>query len=108
MVSFEKMLPSKNRLKLPFGKKLNSSVTKRANNDFTIVLHKNQEVFKAAVVVSKKTAKKAVDRNRIRRITTEAIKELGLKNCELTVIVKNNISEQKTEKVKEALKDLLK
>lgn len=62
---------------------------------------------KSVVVVSKAVAKKAVERNRIRRITKEALRELGYQDG-LVIIVKNNIASLKMPEVKKKLENVLK
>lgn len=62
----------------------------------------------ANIVVPKSVSKKAVDRNRIRRIIKEAQRAIGEKATGYTVIVRDNIAELKTEKVKEMLLKLIK
>lgn len=51
------------------------------------------------IVVSKNVAKRAVDRNRIKRITKEALRKVGTLEKNVIVIVKNNIADKKTEDV---------
>ena len=64
--------------------------------------------LKPMVVVSKAVSKKAVERNRIRRIVKEAIRKLDLQEKKLKIIVKNNIASLKSYEVAEELKKLLK
>lgn len=54
------------------------------------------------IVVSKKVAKRAVDRNRIKRIIKEALR--GKTNEGLKIIVRNNIANLKTQEVVQGLK----
>lgn len=69
------------------------------------VLYQKSKDGKPKVVVSKKVAKRAVDRNRIRRITKEALR--GKTNEGLKIIVRNNIANLKTREVEERLKKIL-
>jgi len=101
------MLPSKNRLKLKRGH-TRKFTAKVESTDFVIKIGGNRDYFRAAVVVSKDTAKKAVDRNRIRRLLTTALKKLETKNLEMVVIVKKNIAGQKEAEVRKNLGSLLK
>ena len=43
-------------------------------------------------VVSKKVLKKAVERNRFKRVLKSAIRDSGLKGCDLVLIAKGNFS----------------
>lgn len=101
------MLPAKNRLKLSSRnpKKFLKSTT---GGDFVIKYQKSTGPFKATVSISKKTAKRAVDRNRIKRTTTEALRGLKLQDLQLVVIVKENIADLKVEEVKKRLELVLK
>ena len=67
------------------------------------IIIKHSGLPKAAVVVSKNVAKKAVDRNRIKRIIREAQRKVNLPVSNYTVIVKKNIADLKTDQVKELL-----
>ena len=100
------MLAKKNRLIL---KKRNpTNLTKRIESGpFVLKLKKNEGPFKAAVVVSKKIAKKAVDRNRIKRIISEALTQMIVPNLDLVIIVKENISNLKTADIKFELEKAL-
>ena len=100
------MLPKSNRLVLS-KRNPEKLANKVENGQFTIRFRKTASDFKAAVVVSKATAKKAVDRNRIRRITTEALKTLQITGLDLIVVVKENINDQKPDQVAKSLKGVL-
>lgn len=65
---------------------------------------KNQET---TIVVSKAVSKKAVDRNRIKRMIKEALRELNLDPGH-AIIVKTNIANLKTRQVKEKLEKVIK
>ena len=62
---------------------------------------------KTSLVVSKNVAKKAVDRNRIKRIIKEAQRKLNLPASNYTLIVNKNIASLKTYQVQEILSKLL-
>ena len=101
------MLPAKNRLNLALKKVPGKKYKKVQNENFAVKFARSETDFKAAVTVSKKVAKKAVDRNRIKRITLEATKDLNLKNGEFIISVKKNISALKKEEVKILIKDII-
>ncbi len=92
------MLPSKYRLQKFSHLK---TVKKIHGRDFEIVL-KEGDSFKLGVIVTKKVAKKAVDRNRIKRIIHEAIKG-NIENftSPVIIILKNNIAHFKMQQLKE-------
>ncbi len=58
-------------------------------------------------VISKKVAKKAVDRNRMRRLIKESLKEQII-NSKIVVVVKKNFADEKMESIREALLPFLK
>lgn len=62
---------------------------------------------KNTIVISKNVAKKAVERNRIKRITREAIRSIKDMPTGYTVIIKKNIASLKTPQIKEMLEKLL-
>ena len=102
------MLPSKNRLKLSHEFKNRFSGAKRASSDeFLLIARRKQAGFKLAVIISKKVAPKAVDRNRSRRIVSEALRGQSVFFGELLVIVNKNIARFKTEEVYKKLSPLL-
>lgn len=74
--------------------------------DFVISLKNNSKIFKTRIVVSKKIAKKAVERNRIKRIIRQALKNLNVQNS-LTIIVKKNLASLKSKEIQEKLSQLL-
>ena len=61
---------------------------------------------KSTIVVSKAVSQRAVDRNRIKRITKEALRKLGRQEG-LVIIVRNNIAHLKTAQVIEELQSLI-
>lgn len=78
----------------------------KKSDDIFDIRVKKADFLKVAVTVSKKTASKAVDRNRIRRVITEALKRLDIKG-EIIVTVKKNISDLKFSDVQNKLANLL-
>lgn len=102
------MLPSKNRLVLNNNnkKQLKQRIT---SYEFTLLFNKKREnVLKAAIVVSKKVAPLAVDRNKIKRIITESLKdklEIGIE----TIIKANiNVANLKKNEIAEKIEKLFK
>jgi len=63
--------------------------------------------FRAAAIISKKIAKLAVDRNRIRRIIMEAIGQIENLKGEYIIIAKNNIKGEKSQNIKVQLENLI-
>lgn len=100
------MLPTKNRFNL--ATEVRKSKNKKiVGKNVNLTLKKTEEDFKATVIVPKKAAKRAVDRNRIKRTMREAAKELNIKNGNLAVFVKNNISNLKKNEIKKTLENLI-
>ena len=104
------MLPFKNRLSLS-GFKTNSLGGKRVENEqFRLIAKREKGIFKTATVVSKKVAARAVDRNRIRRLVTEAI-HTNLDKIKfqgfLIVIAKQNIAEFKKNQIESRILKLI-
>ena len=100
------MLPSYSRLNLAHTDKSEKGFRVR-DKDFVLVYTKTPGKLKAAVIVSKKVARLAVDRNRIRRITTTALGQIGNLEGEIIVIVKNNIKKEKSTEIKAKLIKLI-
>lgn len=113
------MLPSKNRLKLNKQNSGNKDFTKTSivTDELVLVYKRLRKTvdgagrepseLKAATIVSKKTAPKAVDRNRIKRVLAEVLKEHLKLGGELKVIVKKNIAGQKVAQVQAKMTKLL-
>ena len=59
------------------------------------------------IIVSKAVAKRAVDRNRIRRITKEALRKIKNTDSRLVIIIKNNIADLKPQQVQKELETML-
>ncbi len=74
------------------------------DNDFTIVIDKSTR--RLQVVITKKVAQRAVDRNRIRRIFKEALKSHDFKKNQIRVIVRKNIAGLKSQELEQRLKIL--
>lgn len=81
-------------------------------NDFLILFKKTDKIQNPKalskvegprIVISKKVAKLAAHRNRIKRLFREALRELNFGKVQVTVIVKNNIADYKMNQVKKAL-----
>ncbi len=101
------MLAKKNRLIL--SKRNPTNLAKRIESgSFVLKFKSTQGPFKAAIVVSKKVAKKAVDRNRIKRTISEAIQKTIVPNLDLVIIVKENIKSKKSPEIKSELEIALK
>lgn len=78
----------------------------RAADENLILTFVESNQAKITIKVSKRIAKKAVDRNRIRRIIKEAIKRLKLEG-ELAIIVRRNLTNLKTQEVEQILNKLI-
>ncbi len=101
------MLPKKNRLNLSQSKNKKIQVGKRIANESLSLTFRNTGTLKAAIIVSKKVAPLAVDRNRIKRLLSEAIQKQNIVSGDLLVVVKKNISKHRQQEVKEKLERLL-
>lgn len=77
-------------------------------DDFIVKIRKDAKRTGLVVVISKKVAKLAVDRNRIKRLFREALRSLNFKDWEIRIVVKKNISEYKMHEVQKALEKWLK
>lgn len=105
------MLPARNRAPRALFTKLRargSNARKLGGSEFEIFFEKGDSLLKVGIVVSKRIAKKAVPRNRIKRIVSEALKEqLDQIGGRLLIVVKKDISMLKTDEVKRELEKLL-
>lgn len=101
------MLPTRNRLNLSFFRNDRKKTKKVFSRYFVLEFQKEPNVFKVAALVTKKVAPKAVDRNRIRRTVTEAVKNNKDLEGNLKIVVLKNTSDLKTRQVQELLKELL-
>lgn len=79
---------------------------KSSGDTFTILRKYRAKVVKPKIVISKKVAKLAVDRNRIKRLFREALKEINLEGQAITVIIKKNIAESKKDQIKKDIEKL--
>jgi ribonuclease P protein component len=95
---------------------LSSESIKFEDNFFKIIILKNleciNEITKIGIICSRKTSKSAVIRNRMRRITKEAIKNMLINNDDInnTIIIlfpKRNIIKLKTQDVMSKISSLL-
>lgn len=101
------MLPSTNRLNLPLSTKERGK--KIPGKSFTLFFKRQQGVFRASVIVSKKVAKGAVARNRIKRLVLESLRGWMTKiQGKLLVVVKENLSQLKKQEVDSLLSEQLK
>jgi len=62
---------------------------------------------KLTIVVSKKVAPLAVDRNRVKRLIKEALRQMAMDSSSLKIIVKKNIADAKMAQVKDELTTML-
>ena len=99
------MLPAKNRLKLSKNKEIWSK-QRIENDEIQLVVSPKENTFKVATVVSKKVAPRAVDRNRIKRLVAEAVRDQNLQP-QIIVIVKKNIAGLKKNQVQAKLTGML-
>ena len=101
------MLPAKNRAPRSLFAELRAkdrNVKRLESADFEILFKKDGFPAKVGIAVSKRIAKKAVLRNRIKRIVAEAIKdELDQIGGQLLIVVKSDISMLKTDDVKKKI-----
>jgi ribonuclease P protein component len=73
---------------------------------FRINLREGKQQKRPRISIGKKVAPLAVDRNRIRRIFFEALRSLGKKNAQISVMVKKNLKDLKTTDIKNELRKL--
>ena len=102
------MLPLRNRLNLSKAPKDRIfSGQKLSSDEFRVIAKFKPGVFKVATSVSKKVARLAVDRNRIKRIITESLRGQSIYEGEFLIIVNKNIAHLKKYEVKDKLFSLL-
>lgn len=101
------MLPPKNRLNLSRIPKREFKGKQVSNEEFFLI-GKKADNFKAGISISKKVAKRAVDRNRIKRLISEGLRNQRVPPRQVLVIVRKNISDLKMSDVKIKLENLLK
>lgn len=98
------MLPKKDRINLSARKRWDG---RKVGTDLFNVIYKDSTSTKCAVVVSKSIAKRAVDRNGIKRKIMEATREINQKG-EYIFIVKKNINEYKKQEILSAINNAIK
>lgn len=89
---------------LPSGK---TKGKKETSTDLILLYKNNPGAFRLTVVVTKKIAPRAVDRNRIKRLIREALRVKTQLRGELKIIVKNNMSGLKLDEVSKKLEPLI-
>lgn len=102
------MLPSVNRLLLKNNnrKKLTQRII---GSQFNLLFSKKEDKrLKAAIIVSKKVAARAIDRNRIKRMVSESLKDKLETAADIIIIVKKNIANLKNNEITEAINQLFK
>lgn len=101
------MLPFSNRLKLSAPRSAQRQETNRiASADF-VLNFKKEPHFRAAVIVAKRVARRAVDRNRIKRLVFEALRDIAPISGELKVSVQKNIAPLKKQEVRKNLEKMI-
>lgn len=105
------MLPSKNHAPRSMfaGLRARERSAKRITlGEFEIFFEKGTQPLQVGIVVAKATVKKAVSRNRIKRLVKEALRDqLGAVTGKLLIIVKSDISMLKMGNVRERLTKIL-
>ncbi|MBI3282998.1 ribonuclease P protein component [Candidatus Curtissbacteria bacterium] len=72
-----------------------------------VVKFQKTPTSRPVIIVSTRVAKRSVDRNRIRRVTKEALRKMGQIDREIVVIVKNNIAGFKMQEVQKELERII-
>lgn len=101
------MLPKKYRLDLSQNKKEKRQIGEKTANEELGLTFRNTGTLKAAIIVSKKVAPLAVDRNRIKRLLSESIRKQDIVRGDLLIVVRKNISRFGQKRVGEKLERLL-
>ena len=105
------MLPARNRAPRALFTKLRArgaNAKKLESTEFEIFFEKGGSPLKVGIAVGKRIAKKAVSRNRSKRVVSESLKEqLDQIGGRLLIVVKKDISMLKTGQVKEKVLGLL-
>jgi len=105
------MLPARSRAPRALFTKFRArgaSAKKIVGAEFEIFFEKGGSPLKVGIAVGERIAKKAVSRNRIKRIVAESLKdEIDKIGGELLIVVKKDISGLKTGQVKEKLLGML-
>ena len=104
------MLAKESRLNLSKNKNSGRFKGQRISGSHFDLVYKSAPRFKAATVVSKKVAKLAVDRNRIKRLVATSLQKKKDIGAELLFVVKMNFAhttqEEVDAKIEEALKKI--
>lgn len=102
MLNSQNRLPLKHNKRHAFGQKIEDSV-------FTLLFKsRSSGKLKAAITVSKKVAPKAVDRNRIKRLIAESLKDKLKIQGDLIIKVNKNLAGLKKDEVASKLDALIK
>lgn len=72
-----------------------------------LVINFKKALNRPQIVISKKVSKKAVERNRTKRIIREALRDLNLRKLNIRIIVKNNIAYLKKDQVRKIISQIL-
>lgn len=103
------MLAKKNRLSAAEIEYAKTNGLKRNSNNFTLLYSQTELDPKFAIVVSKKVSKKAVDRNKIKRIVREAIKaNINKLKGNYLIIARPNVLNLENEQIVKEITTLLK
>lgn len=76
------------------------------SEDLVLIFKKNPGAYKLTIIITKKIAPRAVDRNRIKRLLKEALRQLNRPQGEVKIIAKSNMSGLKMEDVLKKLEPL--
>lgn len=92
---------------------LSSKIAQIAKNrripgsEFDLIVKPNSASARITIAVSKKVAKRAVDRNRIKRIIREALRKNDTLKEPAVFILKKNIASLKSYQVEQLIKEVL-
>lgn len=92
---------------LPSQKTKSFPIQKTISKDLVLIFEKNPGTLRLTVIVTKKIAPRAVDRNRIKRLLKESFKKFTQLEGEVKIIVKSNLSGLKLNDVFEKLEPLV-
>ena len=76
------------------------------SEDFNLIFKKADCNLKTKIVISRKVASKAVDRNRIKRLFREVLRANKGENKELVIIVKRNLSSFKRQDIQSKMEEM--
>ena len=95
------MLPAKNRLNSSLFRDKQKKGKIIDTGDLRIKILSSDGEFRLAVIISKKVVSKAVDRNKIKRKVTQALRQdLEKLSGNVIIIVKNNIASLALDEIK--------